>query len=202
MNKSEAGLAYTIVFTFVICFIFVFVLSLTNIATADIVERNEQIKQQGAILRAMGLDPKDEAQVLAQFKNIEQQQTADFILYKGIVNGNAVFVKEFQGPGLWGTIYGAIGVIPTQNTMSGLEISNHNETPGLGARIDETWFKSQLVGERIVNGAIRMPSRRGVGDSNKENGEIDGVSGATRTSESITKIINQEIITLFDAIGG
>ena len=202
MNKSEAGLIYTITFTFIVCFVFVFLLSLTNIATASIVERNEQLKQQSAILRAMGLDPKSEVQVLAQFMDIEQQQIEDFILYKGTVNGDEVYVKEFQGPGLWGTIYGAIGIIPIQNTISGLEISNHNETPGLGARIDETWFKSQLVGESIVNGAIRMPSRRGVGDSNKENGEIDGVSGATRTSESMTKIINQEIMTLFDAIGG
>ena len=202
MSKNEAGLVYTVIFTFIICFVFVFVLSLTNLATEEIVEKNEKIKQQGAILRAMGFQSNNEEQILTQFQELEQQQYEEFILYRGVVGGQDIYAKEFQGPGLWGTITGAIAIDPAQESISGLEIISHNETPGLGARVDQQWFKSQLVGEAIVDDQIRMTSRRGEGDPDKSNGEIDGISGATRTSESITKIINNEIKFLLNAIGG
>lgn len=200
MSKSEAGLVYTVTFTFIVCFVFVFVLSLTNLATEEIVRENELVKQQGAILRAMGVPFEDETQILARFQEIEQPSQADFTLYRGIVDGNEIYAKEFQGAGLWGTITGAIGIDPAMGTISGLEIISHNETPGLGARIDQEWFKSQLVGERLMDNQIRMTSRRGEGDPDKQNGEIDGVSGATRTSEAVTRIINDEILLLFSAL--
>lgn len=200
MSRSEAGFVYTVIFTFVICFIFVFVLSLTNLATEDIVTRNEQIKQQGAILRAMGISVDTEEEILTRFQEIEQEQNADFIFYRGTVDGNEIYVKEFQGPGLWGTITGAIGVNLSAGTISGLEIISHNETPGLGARIDQPWYKDQFIDEQIVNDQIRMTSRRGVGDEDNSNGEIDGVSGATRTSESMVKIINEELRLLINAL--
>lgn len=200
MSRSEAGFVYTVIFTFIICFIFVFVLSLTNLATEDIVTRNEQIKQQGAILRAMGISVDTEEEILTRFQEIEQEQNADFIFYRGTVDGNEIYVKEFQGPGLWGTITGAIGVNLSAGTISGLEIISHNETPGLGARIDQPWYKDQFIDEQIVNDQIRMTSRRGVGDEDNSNGEIDGVSGATRTSESMVKIINEELRLLINAL--
>lgn len=200
MSKSEAGLVYTVGFTFIICFVFVFVLSLTNLATEEIVLKNGQIKQQGAILRAMGIEVPSEEQILIRFQEIEQEQRDGFILYRGIIGGDEIYVKEFQGAGLWGTITGAIGIDPIAGTISGLEIISHNETPGLGARIDQPWFKDQLRGEKIINNQIRMTSRRGVGDEDNSNGEIDGVSGATRTSESIVRIINNELQLLINAL--
>lgn len=200
MSKNEAGLVYTVLFTFVVCFVFVFVLSLTNLATADIVRENDLVKQQGAILRAMGVAIESDDQILSEFQQIEQEQRGEFTIYSGMVNGSEIHAKEFQGPGLWGTITGAIGINLADKTVSGLEIISHNETPGLGARIDQEWFKSQLVGEQIIDNQIRMTSRDGTGDTDSENGEIDGVSGATRTSESITKIINDEIQLLLSTL--
>jgi len=153
----------------------------------------------------MSIEAASEDEVLEKFKTIEQQERADFTLYKAIVGDQEIYVKEFQGAGLWGTISGAIGINVAQNSISGLEIISHNETPGLGARIDQEWFKEQFMGEKIVADGIRMTSREGTGDPNKENGEIDGISGATRTSEAMTRIINEEIEVLFNeinAIGG
>lgn len=200
MSRSEAGLTYTVIFIFIICFVFVFVLSVTNLATESIVVQNDLLKQQGAILRAMGVSAQSKEEVFDRFEQIEQEERNGVILYRGIVDGNEIYVKEFQGAGLWGTINGAIGIDPVAGTISGLEIISHNETPGLGARIDQNWFKDQFMNERIVNDQIRMTSRRGVGDDNRNNGEIDGVSGATRTSEAMVRIINQELQILIDAL--
>lgn len=199
---KEPGLIYTVIFTFIVCFVFVFVLSLTNQATIAIVERNETIKRQMALLTAMGMGGLSEAEIETAFEAIEQFEYNGATIYKSEVNGQTILAKQFAGPGLWGTIYGAIGVDPQANRISGIEIINHNETPGLGARIDQPWFKDQIRGELIVNDQITMKSRRGVGDSDKENGNIDGVSGATRTSESITVIINNEVNELLQALGG
>ncbi len=204
MSSKEPGLIYTVIFTFIVCFIFVFFLSLTNVATAPIVQRNEEISQKLAILAAMGVTDINAASTLEEiekrFENIDIRQEGDIALYQAEVNGVQVVAKEFAGPGLWGTIYGAIGITADGGRITGFEIVTHNETPGLGGRIEEQWFTEQLNGERLVGGRVTMTGRRGIGDDDPDNGEIDGVSGATRTSESIEIIINNEINNLLSIL--
>ena len=203
--KREPGLLYTVIFTFIVCFVFVFILSLTNVATLPIVQQNEMVAQQMAILIAMGFDDINKSsstEVIAErFQDIMVIEHDDTTLYRATVNGDQIIAKEFSGAGLWGTIYGVIGVHKDGNRISGVEIVSHNETPGLGGRIEDAWFTDQLRDERIVSGRVVMTTRRGIGDDNRDNGEIDGVSGATRTSEAVTRIINDEIENLLTIIG-
>lgn len=198
MNKQ--GITYTIVFTFIVTFVFVLLLSLTNQATVELIERNERVDRQRAILHAMGLDISEPAEVASRFQDVEQVEEEGLTLYFGTVDGSQVYAKEFRGSGLWGTIHGVLGVNADLSRTTGLAIIAHNETPGLGGRITEEWFRRQFEGEQIPQERLLVTS--GEGDYNYDNGEIDGITGATRTSESMQVILNREIDTLKEALGG
>jgi Na+-transporting NADH:ubiquinone oxidoreductase subunit C len=198
MNKQS--ITYTIVFTFVVSFFFVLLLSLTNQATIDLIERNERVDRQRAILQAMGLDVTEPAEVASRFQDVEQVEEDGLTLYSATVDGTQVYAKEFRGSGLWGTIHGVLGVTADLSETAGLAIIAHNETPGLGGRITEDWFQRQLEGEQIPQD--RLLVTEGEGDYDYGNGEIDGITGATRTSDSMEVILNRELDTLKDAVGG
>lgn len=198
MNRQS--ITYTIVFTFIVSFFFVLLLSLTNQATVDLIERNQQVDRQRAILQAMGLDITEPAEVASRFQDVEQVEENGLTLFSASVEGNQVYAKEFRGSGLWGTIHGVIGVNQGVSRTTGLAIIGHNETPGLGGRITEEWFQRQLEGETVPQD--RLLVTEGEGDYDYDNGEIDGITGATRTSDSMEVILNRELDTLKDALGG
>ncbi len=77
---------------------------------------------------------------------------------------------------------------------------NH-ETPGLGGRIDEAWFKEQFKGEYAANGIVVKHGGSG-GDTDPDNGQVDGITGASRTSDSIQVIVNQQIDKIKIELGG
>lgn len=198
MNRQS--ITYTILFTFVVSFFFVLLLSLTNQATIDLIDRNERVDRQRAILQAMGMEVTQPAEVASRFQDVEQLEENGITLYSGAVDGSQVYAKEFRGSGLWGTIHGVLGVTADLSETTGLSIIAHNETPGLGGRITEEWFQRQLEGEQIPQD--RLLVTEGEGDYDYGNGEIDGITGATRTSDSMEVILNGELDTLKDALGG
>lgn len=198
MNKQS--ITYTIVFTFAVTFVFVLLLSLTNQATVETIERNERADRQGAILQAMGVEVSAPEEVLSRFEEVEEIEENGVTLFSTTVEETEVYAKEFRGSGLWGTIHGVLGVTADLSETTGLSIISHNETPGLGGRITEEWFQRQLEGEKIPEDRLRVTD--GDGDYDYDNGEIDGITGATRTSDSMEVILNRELDTLKDALGG
>ncbi|MFP4430076.1 MAG: FMN-binding protein [Spirochaetota bacterium] len=198
MNKQSMG--YTIIFTFIVCFAFVFLLALTNEATRPMVEFNETVARQKAILSAMSVPFESDQDAESKFQDVEEVDRDGISLFTTTVDGRRVYAKEFVGSGLWGSINGVLGVDEDVSQTVGLEIISHNETPGLGGRIDEPWFKEQLAGEELRDGGIAVTE--GDGDTDYSNGEIDGVTGATRTSESMERILNEELEALRNALGG
>jgi Na+-transporting NADH:ubiquinone oxidoreductase subunit C len=199
MNKH--GIIYTILFTFIVSFLFVLVLAFANEGTRAQVAFNQTVSRQRAILNALGIEYAGADDVVAKYQSVDEVQQGDVTLYRAEVDGETVYAKEFNGSGLWGTISGIIAVDESMNRTVGLEIISHNETPGLGGRIDEGWFKEQLRGERIVNGSITVAGS-GDGDTDHDNGEIDAITGASRTSDSMQVIINAELTALSEALGG
>lgn len=199
MNKQS--LMYTVIFTFIVSFLFVLLLAFADGATAERVALNQQLNRQRAILNAMGIEYGDAEDVQTRFDNVEQIERNGMVLYRTEIDGETVFAKEFAGSGLWGQINGVLAVDGGLDRTVGIEIISHNETPGLGGRIDEPWFKQQLRGERIVNGMIEVAGS-GDGDADHDNGQIDAITGASRTSESMDTILDKELTALQDALGG
>ncbi|MDA3833973.1 MAG: FMN-binding protein, partial [Spirochaetales bacterium] len=61
---------------------------------------------------------------------------------------------------------------------------SQNETPGLGARIEEDWYQNQFSGKR---GPFTMV-KEGEADGPQE---INAITGASRTSEAMLNIMNR-----------
>ena len=186
--------AYTVIFTFISCFLFVLFLSFANIILADKIVANARFAREKAILLALGVDESDITtleQVDALRSNVTKVEKNGNEYYQGNF-GQQALATPFSGPGLWGTISGYISFSKDGKKIVGFRVTEHNETPGLGARIGEQWFYQQLQGETIKNSTIRVGAG-GKGDPSKDNGVIDGISGATRTSDGVQVILNNYI---------
>lgn len=199
MNKQ--GLLYTVIFTFIVSFLFVTVLALANDSTREQVALNQELNRQRAVLNAMGIEYSGTDEVQQLFESVDQIERDGETLYRTTVDGQTIYAKPFVGSGLWGAITGFLAVYEDMDRTVGLEILTHNETPGLGGRLAEQWFTQQLRDERIVDGTIGVGAA-GDGDPNHDNGQIDAITGASRTSDAVRTILSTELSTLQDLLGG
>ena len=91
-----------------------------------------------------------------------------------------------SGAGYNGPIDAIVALRGDMNTIAGLAITGQSETPGLGGRIEEAaWlgqFRGKLVGGES-GGTPRIAVARGAAGSEFE---VDGITGATRTSNAVT----------------
>lgn len=201
MNRNN--LLYTVIFTFAASFFFVFFLSLANTLTAEKTEANERISFYSAFLNAAGIEFSGKNSAEEVF--LKSFPSAGSFPYRQTIRasvaGEDMLLKLFSGSGLWGTITGVLAVSPDLSEIKGLEIITHNETPGLGGRIEEEWFKNQFRGEQVSKdpGSKKISVIKGTGrgaDTDPSNSEVEGVTGATLTSISIETIINNTLAEL------
>lgn len=191
MNRN--GIIYTVVFTFVTAFFFVFFLSLANNATISLVEENKIVSIQKSVLRSIGKLPAEDSQVSAAYSAEFDTVPEPGDVIATTLDGEEIVIRYFSGSGLWGTITGVLALDSGLNRIIGLDIISHNETPGLGGRIDEEWFKNQFAGEKIGDKGITVVKGTGSSDDNPDNSAVDGVTGASLTSKSMETIVNREI---------
>lgn len=189
---KKDSLMYTVIFSFAITFVLVFILSLASSFTGPRVKKNQSIAIARAYLLAAGVKIDDTSDISSLFTKIFKVDSPGTKPLEANIAGKDVIVSPFSGQGLWGTITGVIAVDTAFNHIVGLEITSHSETPGLGGRIEEDWFKNQFKGESITND-IKVVQSGGMGDTDPDNGILDGVVGATRTSESMQNIVNKTI---------
>ena len=198
---KKDSIFYTVVFSFIIAFIFVFLLSLAYGATKEKVAENARITEARAYLSAAGIEVADPGKIEAAFNSAFPSFDEKAPFNETTVNGKKIVVSPFSGNGLWGTISGVMAVTADLKRMVGLAIISHNETPGLGGRIEEKWFLDQFRGESL-SGKIEVIRGSGSGDNDPDNGKVDGITGASRTSSSIEVIVNNKINELKEMIGG
>lgn len=106
-----------------------------------------------------------------------------------------------RGKGLWGTI-SAFGVISSDLIrMVGIDFTEQVETPGLGARITETGFKSyfrNLDLSGFLDASTEQPAVVMVGKKDRTNVEwstnsIQAITGATQTCNGVLKMVNTDL---------
>jgi len=198
MEKNS--MTYTAIFSFVITFILVFLLTLTHVGTKNRVSEYNKNYEISSILKAIGVEPKDQ-EVQEQFRSIFNLElpTNETMIAK--IDGEDILVSKFSGKALWGTVNGIIAIEKNLKTIKGIDIISHNETPGLGGRIEEAWFLNQFKDETINKNMIRVVQGSGEGNYNSKDGIIDGIAGATRTSHSMEVMINKKIKSLKKEVG-
>ncbi len=199
MNRQ--GIIYTIIFTFIVSFFFIACLALANEFTWQKVELNQDLRKRRAVLRAFGIEVQGtEADYELYEDRIREDTPEGDTLFEAQIEGGTARGIQFSGSGLWGTITGVIAVRADFSRVVGLDIIGHNETPGLGGRIDEPWFKDQFEEERIPESGIKVKGL-GSGDQDKENGRVDAIAGASRTSQAVESILNKYLQRLQELRG-
>ena len=162
---------------FAICAVAALVLGVTNNITAPVIEeRNIQASNEA---RKIVLPEADE------FKELEGMNS-DIVLevYEGIKDGQVIgYTIKTSSKGYGGAIELMVG-ISKDSKITGVEIGNHSETPGLGSKATEPMFKNQYVDKDVSNSLLVVK-----GSANNDN-EISAISGATITSNGVTSGVN------------
>ncbi|MBU5675582.1 FMN-binding protein [Alkaliphilus sp. MSJ-5] len=182
-----------VIFMIIVTVIYTGVLATINEVTKDRVLSNKEVKKQSALLYVLdiptkGKNPSEINKLFnSHFKVVESEND---IYYEGYKDNSLVAnIYPVQGNALWGSLEGLIGLTPDLNKIVGIEFLSHNETPGLGGRIDEDWFKEQfrevLISKEVSRDYINYKPNMG--------GTVDSISGATVTSNSVLNIINENI---------
>lgn len=189
--KDILKLAITL---FAICAVSALVLSITNNITQPIIEeRNIQASNES---RKIVLSDADE------FKEIEEI-SSDIVIevYEGLKEEEVIGYTIKTAPkGYGGSVEVMVG-ISTDGKITGVDIGNHNETPGLGSKAGDSVFKDQYLYKDVENSLLVVKGKK------DNDNEISAISGATITSNAVTsgvnvamKIYNEKLSSNKDAI--
>ncbi len=158
-----------------------FTYSKTSVVRAE-VEREQQQRALAAVLPEFDNSPGEEAFVREGYELQE--------LYPARRNGEQVgiAVRSVTRRAYSGTMVLLVG-FDAQGVITGIQVLNHTETPGLGSRVTEDEFLGQFIGQDLneFNPALRA-----------DGGEVDVISAATITSNAAIHAIQTAFEAAFD----
>ena len=99
--------------------------------------------------------------------------------------------------GLWSWLYGFIALKPDCNEVIGITFYKDGETPGLGGEVNNLGWQKTWAGKKIFDREANLQSVRMIkGGINPDLAEhrdhgVDGLSGATITSDGVTRDLNR-----------
>jgi len=104
------------------------------------------------------------------------------------------YIFPVHGYGLWSTLYGYVTLEKDLNTVYALKFYDHRETPGLGGEIDNLKWQGLWQGKKIFDDndqlAIKVIKGNVVPGNESEQYQVDGLSGATLTSDGVTNMFH------------
>ncbi|HRE13529.1 MAG TPA: Na(+)-translocating NADH-quinone reductase subunit C [Usitatibacteraceae bacterium] len=141
--------------------------------------------------RAARNDPKESRAAPANTAGIGRMPTYG-IAYQVLKDGQPdQVVIAIEGLGMWGTVYGFMAIDKDGKTIRGLTYYDQKETPGLGGEIGNPQWQALWVGRQAFDaeGLPKVAVIKGpAGPPDKDPNRVDGLSGATITSNAITRL--------------
>lgn len=156
---------------------------IVDLATGEYVEGVKDFDAKMAVKdpsQSVAINPADDKagiKVRAKYAEVYLVKNAD-----GKVNQ---IVLPFYGTGLWSVMYGFVSVQPDGNTIKGITFYEHGETPGLGGEIENPRWQQNFVGKQLQNEQNESAIHIGKGASSDKAHGVDGLSGATLTSNGV-----------------
>ncbi|KAA6336850.1 Na+-transporting NADH:ubiquinone oxidoreductase subunit C [termite gut metagenome] len=213
---------YTIIYASVIVVIVAFVLAFTSSALKDRQEKNVELDKMKQILSALNVDIKGQDAQALYAKYVKQDiiinsegTTTDekggfnlvlkeelnkklserkLAVYVCEIDGQTKYVFPLYGQGLWGPIWGYVGLNEDKNTIFGAYFSHQGETPGLGAEIATKPFQNNFLGKQITrSGALTSVAVVKPGQSVNDRDYVDGISGGTITSKAVDNMMSNSL---------
>ena len=159
----------------VICMAATFVLAVTYEVTKPKIEEQQRIEEETAL-----------KSILPQADSFTKKQSADIEYYEAFKDGKPIgYCVKAAANGYGGYIHMLIG-INLKGTIKGLEILQHQETPGLGSKIKEI-----APGEKEPWFLRQFKDKSASGIELKKN--IDAITGATISSKAVTDSVRTTI---------
>lgn len=124
-------------------------------------------------------------------KNISPENLPVYVCKIGDVTK---YVIPMTGRGLWGGLWGYMAVNDDLQTIYGAYFSHEGETAGLGALIAEEKFQDQFQQKHIFADSLceevaLTVVKHGKVEPNKDSYQVDGVTGATLTSQGVGDMV-------------
>ena len=215
MNTNSNS--YTIIYASVMVVIVAFLLAFISSSLKPMQQKNVELDKMKQILTALNVDTKGQnveelysqyvkadqilnvdGQVIDQNGGFDISMAAEMSkpaaerklpLYICEVNGQTKYVIPLSGAGLWGPIWGYVGLDENKDTVYGVYFSHASETPGLGAEITSPAFQSQFHGKQVMNdGQVALAVEK-FGTVTNPTYQVDGISGGTITSVGVSTMI-------------
>lgn len=142
-------------------------------------DNNKKNEQRINILKAAGItgvDKKNAEQLFMQHCTATHEGDLPYYIID-----DKTTVIPMQGNGLWGPIWGYIGIASDGKTVVGAVFDHKSETPGLGAEITTDNFQSQFSGKEMQKSGDIITV------------EVDAIAGATRTSDGVKDMIKNTL---------
>jgi len=148
--------------------------------TKPLIERQKQLVIENALTVAL---PAVKKEAIFPVKH-----DGEILYYEGYATPEKTDLLGYafiaQGAGYSSVIATMVGV-DTTGAIIGLQVLSQQETPGLGARIEEIkhgekdpWFQRQFIGKAAATVAVE-----------KDGGDIQSITGATISSRALSKSI-------------
>jgi Na+-transporting NADH:ubiquinone oxidoreductase subunit C len=111
-------------------------------------------------------------------------------------DGQTRYIIPMYGNGLWDKIWGYVALKEDMATIAGISMDHKAETPGLGAEIKDNPkdYNEPFVGKSIYNADgqyVSVAMKKGKLDDPDH--QIDGITGATITSDGVNEMLYQDI---------
>ncbi|MBR6438974.1 MAG: FMN-binding protein [Bacteroidales bacterium] len=142
-------------------------------------KRNELNEKRINILKAAGISGitnKNAEQLFKQHCTAKHDGELPYYIIDGQVT-----VIPMHGNGLWGPIWGYIGIAADGKTVVGAVFDHKSETPGLGAEITTENYQNQFEGRTLIK------------NDDTVSVEVDAIAGATRTSKGVEEMIERTL---------
>ena len=107
-----------------------------------------------------------------------------------------------SGKGLWSILKGYLALEADKNKVRGIQFYEHGETPGLGGEVENPEWTAGWVGKRVFDDAGNLVSitvKKGKVDSGVAREQahyVDGLAGATITSNGVTAFVKRDLKAL------
>ncbi|MCL2602699.1 MAG: RnfABCDGE type electron transport complex subunit G [Treponema sp.] len=107
-------------------------------------------------------------------------------VFEGFSGGEKVgYVLSVSSPGYSGSIDLMVGISYPEETIAGIWIVRHSETPGLGARAQNPSFYERYINRPLV--------RLGVVRSSPGENDVVALTSSTITTRAVTDAVNEAI---------
>ncbi len=203
--------SYVLGFAVLICVAMSASLALVANSLKETQKAAAEFDRQKNVMMAAGLlqdgDPRPRAELEALYKQRIQEETIEtkagtrqVAMSKAEDGKVETFILPISGKGLWSTIYGYLALESDKNTVRGVTFYKHGETPGLGGECENPVWCAQWKGKKVRadDGKLRgIQVYKGQAPQGSA-WQVDGLSGATITSNGITKFVQSDLDAFAD----